>query len=87
MLTIYLIAYKIRNKSRVNEFQNEKMFPIADVSMVFNDFYDKFIRADIVSFDNLMECGSNAEARSQGKLRTEGRDYVVKDGDVVVFKV
>lgn len=54
---------------------------------IHNDFYDKFIRADVVSFDNLMTCGSNAEARAQGKLKTEGRDYIVQDGDVVVFKV
>lgn len=54
---------------------------------IHNDFYDKFIRADVVSFDNLMACGSTAEARAQGKLQTEGRDYIVKDGDVVVFKV
>ena len=54
---------------------------------IHNDFYEKFIRADVVSFDDLVACGSNAEARAKGKLSTEGKEYVVQDGDVVVFKV
>ena len=44
-----------------------------------------FIRAEVTSYDDLVECGSSAEARKRGVLRTEGRDYVVNDGDVVNF--
>lgn len=54
---------------------------------IHNDFFAKFIRADVVAYEDLIACGSNAEARARGKLRTEGKEYIVKDGDVVVFKV
>ena len=50
---------------------------------VHSDFERGFIRAEVVAFDALTECGSLAEARRRGLLRQEGRDYAVKDGDVV----
>lgn len=54
---------------------------------IHSDFQEKFIRADVVSYDNLMACGSYAEARSKGLLKTEGKEYVVKDGDVIEFRI
>ncbi|HMO78072.1 MAG TPA: redox-regulated ATPase YchF [Candidatus Paceibacterota bacterium] len=54
---------------------------------IHTDFEKKYIRAQVVTFDDLMECGSLAQARSEGKLRTEGKDYVVKDGDVIEFRI
>ena len=52
---------------------------------IHSDFQTKYIRAQVVSFDDLVACGSKAAARDQGKLRTEGKEYIVKDGDVIEF--
>lgn len=54
---------------------------------IHNDFKDKFIRAEVISWDKLLEAGSFAAAREKGWLRTEGKEYIVKDGDVMEFKV
>ena len=52
---------------------------------IHTDFRDKFIRAQVVGFGDLIEAGSKATAREQGKLRTEGKEYLVQDGDVIEF--
>ena len=56
---------------------------------IHSDFEQGFIRAEIVHYDDLIECGSVSEARKRGVLRQEGKDYIVKDGDVmrVLFNV
>lgn len=60
--------------------------PIAGMA-IHTDFRDKFIRAEVINWKNLLEAGSYAEARAKGKVRTEGKDYVVRDGDVIEFKI
>lgn len=52
---------------------------------IHTDLMQKFVRAEIVSYDDMMKYGGRAAARDAGKLRAEGRDYVVKDGDVILF--
>ncbi|KAF4405004.1 redox-regulated ATPase YchF [Streptomyces lycii] len=54
--------------------------------VIHTDFQKGFIKAEIVSFDELVECGSVQEARAKGKARMEGKDYVMQDGDVVEFR-
>jgi ribosome-binding ATPase YchF (GTP1/OBG family) len=54
---------------------------------IHTDFHEKFIRAEVVPYEKLVEAGSHAAAREKGWLRTEGKEYVVKDGDVVEFKI
>jgi GTP-binding protein YchF len=54
--------------------------------VIHTDFEKGFIKAEIISFDDLIETGSVAEARSKGKARMEGKDYVMQDGDVVEFR-
>jgi len=54
---------------------------------IHNDFKDKFIRAEIIQWDKLLEAGSWSKARELGTLRTEGKDYIMQDGDVVEFKI
>lgn len=54
---------------------------------IHTDFKDKFIRAQVVAFKDLVEAGSIAKARETGKLRTEGKEYIVKNGDVVEFLI
>ncbi len=53
---------------------------------IHTDFERGFIRAEIVSYSDLVECGSIAAVKAAGKLRSEGKDYVMRDGDVVEFK-
>ncbi len=53
---------------------------------IHTDFQKGFIKAQIVSYDDLVELGSEAAARAAGKLRLEGKDYVMADGDVVEFR-
>ena len=52
---------------------------------IHSDMERGFIRAEVVSFDDLMKCGSLAEARKHGLLRLEGKTYLVQDGDVITF--
>lgn len=52
---------------------------------IHTDFFHKFIRAEVVAWDALINAGSYAAARTQGLVRTEGKEYIVKDGDVVEF--
>ena len=52
---------------------------------IHTDFERGFIRAQVIAFDALMECGSLANARGKGLVRTEGKEYVMQDGDVVEF--
>jgi ribosome-binding ATPase len=54
--------------------------------VIHTDFQRGFIKAEIVSFDDLMAAGSIAAARAAGKARIEGKDYVMQDGDVVEFR-
>jgi len=54
--------------------------------VIHTDFQKGFIKAEVVSFDELVSAGSMAEAKSRGKVRIEGKDYVMADGDVVEFR-
>ncbi|MEK7555745.1 MAG: redox-regulated ATPase YchF [Patescibacteria group bacterium] len=60
--------------------------PVAGMA-IHTDFRDKFIRAEVINWQDLLSAGSMGKAREQGLLRTEGKEYVVKDGDVVEFKI
>jgi len=55
-------------------------------SVIHNDFERGFIRAETVSYDDLMQCGSEANAKSKGLVRSEGKDYIVQEGDVILFR-
>ena len=54
--------------------------------VIHTDFQKGFIKAEIVGYDDLMACGSMADAKAKGKVRMEGKDYVMADGDVVEFR-
>jgi len=54
--------------------------------VIHTDFERGFIKAEIVHFDDLMAAGSMAAAKAAGKVRMEGKDYVMHDGDVVEFR-
>ncbi len=54
---------------------------------IHGDFEKKFIRAEVIAFEKLIEAGSLAKARELGQIRTEGKNYVVREGDVIEFKI
>jgi len=60
--------------------------PVAGTA-IHTDFKDKFIRAEVVHNTDLLSCGSYAVAREKGLVRTEGKEYIVKDGDVIEFRI
>ncbi len=53
---------------------------------IHSDFEKGFIRAEVVAYDDIVACGSPVVAREKGLIRSEGKEYVVKDGDVIVFR-
>jgi GTP-binding protein YchF len=53
---------------------------------IHTDFEKGFIRAEIVNFDDLMQCGTYTQAKEKGKVRVEGKEYVFKDGDIALFR-
>jgi len=53
--------------------------------VIHTDFEEKFIRAEVIQWEKLIELGGYPSARKSGVLRTEGKEYVVKDGDVMVI--
>ncbi len=54
---------------------------------IHTDFKDKFIRAEVINWQDLLNAGSYGSARDKGLVRTEGKEYIVKDGDVIEFKI
>ena len=53
---------------------------------IHSDFERGFIKAEVVNYQDLLDCGSYAGAREKGLVRMEGKDYVVQDGDVILFR-
>ena len=54
--------------------------------VIHGDFERGFIKAETMSYDDLIECGSEEECKKRGKMRIEGKDYVVQEGDVILFR-
>ena len=73
-----------RWKAKLPSFRKTKAPQAA--GKIHTDFERGFIRAEIVSFDDLVARGSKAAAREKGLVRLEGKDYVMQDGDVVEFR-
>ncbi len=74
------------DESRAWTIKKDSIAPEAG-SAIHTDFKDKFIRADIINWKELVDIGSYANARDKGLVRTEGKEYIVKDGDVIEFKI
>ena len=53
---------------------------------IHSDFERGFIRAEVIAFEDLKKCGSMSAAKEKGLVRSEGKDYVMKDGDIVLFR-
>ena len=74
------------DETRAWTVKHSSTAPIAGRA-IHSDFEEKFIRADIINWEKLLEAGSWSKARDIGTLRTEGKEYIVQDGDVIEFKI
>ncbi|MCX6751682.1 MAG: YchF family ATPase [Candidatus Nomurabacteria bacterium] len=74
------------DESRAWTIRRDSTAPMAGRA-IHNDFKDKFIRAEVISCEKLLEAGSYVKAREKGWVRTEGKEYIVKDGDVIEFLI
>ena len=77
---------KDNNKSTKTKAPKEQPKAPQAAGKIHTDFEKGFIRAEIVSYDDLISAGSMAAAKEKGKVRLEGKEYVVQDGDVVLFR-
>lgn len=73
-------------ETRAWTIKKDSTAPVAGMA-IHTDFKDKFIRAEIINWQTLLDAGSYAAAREKGLVRTEGKEYIVKDGDVIEFKI
>ncbi|MEK7614076.1 MAG: redox-regulated ATPase YchF [Patescibacteria group bacterium] len=83
-----LITYFTTGEDETRGWTIKKWSTAPEAGMaIHNDFKNKFIRAEVIFWKDLLGVGSYTEARSKGLVRTEGKEYVVKDGDVIEFKI
>lgn len=71
-----------QDETRAWTITNGTMAPQA-AGKIHTDMERGFIRMEVVSYDDIVQCGSETEAKNQGKMRIEGKDYMMKDGDIV----
>lgn len=82
-----LISYLTAGEKEVRAWTIEKGTKAPQAAgKIHSDFEKGFIRAEIVSYDDLVECGGFNQAKEKGKVRSEGKEYVFKDGDVALFR-
>lgn len=82
-----LISYLTAGKPEVRAWTIKKGTKAPQAAgKIHTDFERGFIRAEVVSFDDLMACGSMAAAKEKGLVRSEGKEYVMNDGDIVLFR-
>ncbi len=83
-----LITYFTTGETETRAWTIQKGWtaPLAGTA-IHTDFKDKFVKAEVIEWDKLLEAGSYGAAREKGLVRTEGKEYVVKDGDTVEFKI
>lgn len=82
-----LISYLTAGKPEVRAWTIKKGTRAPQAAgKIHSDFEKGFIRAEVVSFESLVSCGSMAAAKEKGLVRSEGKDYVMQDGDIVLFR-
>ena len=82
-----LISYLTAGKPEVRAWTIKKGTKAPQAAgKIHTDFEKGFIRAEVISFDDLMACGSMAAAKEKGLVRLEGKEYVMQDGDIVLFR-
>ncbi|MCR4311110.1 MAG: redox-regulated ATPase YchF [Candidatus Taylorbacteria bacterium] len=86
--TLNLITYFTTGEDETRAWTIGKGWTAPEAgTAIHGDFKDKFVRAEIIMWDTLLTAGSYANAREKGLIRTEGKEYIVKDGDTIEFKI
>ncbi|MDO8482617.1 MAG: redox-regulated ATPase YchF [bacterium] len=86
--TLNLITYFTTGEDETRAWTIKKGWTAPEAgTAIHGDFKEKFVRAEIIEWDKLLAVGSYAAARDKGLIRTEGKEYVVKDGDTIEFKI
>ena len=81
------MSYLTAGKSEVRAWTIKKGTKAPQAAgKIHTDFERGFIKAEIVSYDDLINCGTYASARDKGLVRLEGKEYIVQDGDIILFK-
>jgi ribosome-binding ATPase YchF (GTP1/OBG family) len=84
---LHLITYFTAGPKEARAWTVEKGSKAPQAAgVIHTDFERGFIRAETIAYDDFLACGGEAGARDKGKLRSEGKDYVVQDGDVLLFR-
>ena len=82
-----LISYLTAGKPEVRAWTITKGTKAPQAAgKIHSDFERGFIRAEVIAFDDLMACGTMAAAKEKGLVRSEGKEYVMQDGDIVLFR-
>lgn len=82
-----LISYLTAGKPEVRAWTIKKGTKAPQAAgKIHSDFERGFIRAEVIAFDDLMACGTMAAAKEKGLVRSEGKEYVMQDGDIVLFR-
>jgi small GTP-binding protein len=84
LITFYTI--KGGKEMRATKIEEGKGI-LSAAEKIHTDFKEKFIKAEVIAYHNLIEAGSWQAARKKGFIRTEGKDYIVRDNDVIEFKI
>ena len=77
---------KVKSSNTIFKVEKNTLAPKA-ASVIHTDFEKNFIRAEAVTCEDFIKFGSAEKCKENGKLRIEGKDYIVKDGDVLYFRV
>lgn len=86
--TLGLISFLTAGEKEVRAWTTPKgSNAVAAAGEIHTDFMKKFIKAEVISYSDYVECGGRKKAREMGKARLEGKDYIVQDGDVIEFKI
>jgi len=82
-----LISYLTAGEPEVRSWTIKKGdTALISAGKIHTDFMKGFIKAEVISYDDFVRCGDILKAKEMGKLRQEGRDYIVQDGDIIHFK-
>ncbi len=86
--TLGLITFFTAGPKEVHAWTVERgsAAPVAG-GRIHSDFEETFIRAEVANWKDTVECGGENEAKAKGKIRIEGKEYIVQDGDVIYFRV
>ena len=86
--TVGLVSFLTVGEDEVRAWPVRDGIPALDAAgTIHTDFVRGFIRAEVIHYDDLVRCGSVAQGRKEGVLRSEGKTYTVKDGDVINFLI